>query len=237
MQEAAIRVESLAASGPSERAGLKPNDQILSVDGIAIRSIPALFWYLQDQQGKPAALDVLRGDHDLRIIATPEMGDADDGSAGYRLGFTASKPPVTLQHLSLAASLGASLEFSRKNSVLVFDVFRSMFQRHVSVKSLSGPIGIGQAVHHAAAAPGWAALIATVSSISINLGIFNLLPFPILDGGMIFLLLVEGTFRRDLPLQFKKHIYQAAFVCILLFAVMVIFNDITKLPFFIKLKS
>jgi regulator of sigma E protease len=237
MQNAPIRVESLVAGSPSARAGLKPNDQIVSVDGIAIRSIPALFWYLQDQQGNPAVLDVLRGDHSLHLTATPEIGDAGDGSTGYHLGFTASKPLATLQHLSLATSLAASWEFSRKNSILVFDVFRSMFQRHASVKSLSGPIGIGQAVHHAAAASGWAPLIATVASISINLGIFNLLPFPILDGGMIFLLLIEGTFRRDLPVQFKKHIYQAAFVCILLFAVMVIFNDITKLPFFIKLKS
>jgi regulator of sigma E protease len=111
-----------------------------------------------------------------------------------------------------------------------------MFEGHVSVRSLSGPIGIGQVVHEAAEAPGWTPLIGTVAMISINLGMVNLLPFPILDGGMIFQLLVEGVFRRDLPMEVKERIYQVAFVCIVLFAAFVIFNDITKLPFFVKMK-
>ena len=117
------------------------------------------------------------------------------------------------------------------------DVLKGMFQRHISVKSLSGPIGIAQVVHQAAEMKGWMPLVQTMAGISINLGMFNLLPFPILDGGMIFLLLIESAFRKDLPMPIKERIYQVAFVCILLFAAMVIFNDITKLPFFIKMKS
>jgi regulator of sigma E protease len=124
-----------------------------------------------------------------------------------------------------------------KNSLLIVDVLKGMFERHISVKSLAGPIGIGQVVHDAAQAPGWMPLIGTMAMISINLGMFNLLPFPILDGGMIFLLLIESAFNRDVPMPIKERIFQVAFVCILLFAVMVIFNDITKLPFFVKLKS
>jgi regulator of sigma E protease len=118
----------------------------------------------------------------------------------------------------------------------VVDVLKGMFERHISVKSLSGPIGIGQVVHDAAEA-GWMPLVGTMAMISINLGMFNLLPFPILDGGMIFLLLIESLFRRDLPMPVKERIYQVAFVCIVLFAAMVIFNDITKLPFFAHLKT
>jgi len=121
--------------------------------------------------------------------------------------------------------------------VLIKDVIQGMFERHISVRQLSGPIGIGQVVHEAAQMPGWTPLIGTMAKISINLGIVNLLPFPILDGGMIFLLLIESAFRRDLPMPIKERIYQVAFVCIVLFAAMVIFNDITKLPFFAKLKS
>ena len=116
------------------------------------------------------------------------------------------------------------------------EVLRKMFERHISVKTLSGPIGIGQVVHEAAEAPGWLPLIGTMAQISINLGMFNLLPFPILDGGMIFLLIVESLFQRDLPMPVKERIYQVAFVYIVLFAAMVIFNDISKLPFVAKLK-
>ena len=85
--------------------------------------------------------------------------------------------------------------------------------------------------------PGWMPLIGTMAYISLNLGIFNLLPIPILDGGMILFLLIETIMRRDLNQQIKERIYQVAFVCILaFFAVMVIFNDLTKLNLFTKLK-
>ena len=63
------------------------------------------------------------------------------------------------------------------------------------------------------------------SAISLNLGIFNLLPIPILDGGVILLLALEGLMRRDISLHIKERIYQAAFVFLVLFAVMVIYND------------
>jgi regulator of sigma E protease len=67
-----------------------------------------------------------------------------------------------------------------------------------------------------------------MAGISLNLGIFNLFPIPILDGGVIMLLLIEGLMRRDISLRIKERIYQAAFVFLVLFAAMVIFNDITK---------
>jgi regulator of sigma E protease len=121
--------------------------------------------------------------------------------------------------------------------MLIKDVVKGMFAGHVSVRSLSGPIGIGVVVHDAAEAPGWTPLVGTVAMISINLGMVNLLPFPILDGGMIFMLFIEGIFRRDLPMQVKERIYQVAFVCIVLFAAFVICNDISKLPFFVKLRT
>jgi regulator of sigma E protease len=236
-QNTPLRVSSPTADGPAGRAGLKPNDQIVSIDGLAIRSVPALLWYLQDQKGKPALLQILRDGHPLTLTVTPEMSDSGDGTKAYHLGFRAMEPPVKVEQLSFSKSLAASLTFSRKNSLLIVDVLKGMFERHISVKSLSGPIGIGQAVHEAAQMPGWMPLIGTMAAISINLGMLNLLPFPILDGGMIFFLLIESIMRRDFPMQWKERIYQVAFVCIVLFAVMVIFNDITKLPFFVKLKS
>jgi regulator of sigma E protease len=104
------------------------------------------------------------------------------------------------------------------------------------VRSLSGPIGIGQQIHMAAAMPGWMPIIGLMANISINLAIFNLLPIPILDGGMILFLLVESIMRRDLDQQLKERVYRVAFVCILIFAVMVIFNDLSKLNLFARLK-
>jgi regulator of sigma E protease len=237
MQMTPVKVSALVAGTPADRAGLKPNDQIASIDSLELHSVPALLAYMQDQKGKPAILDVLRDGRHVPLAVTPELSDSGDGSKAYRLGFQYVPPPVTVQRLSFARSSKIAWTFSKKSSRLIVDVLKGMFERHISVKSLSGPIGIAQVVHQAAEMKGWMPLVQTMASISINLGMFNLLPFPILDGGMIFLLLIESIFRRDLPMPIKERIYQVAFVCIILFAAMVIFNDITKLPFFVKMKS
>jgi regulator of sigma E protease len=236
MQNAPIKVEAPTPGGPSDRAGLKPNDQIVNVDGLTVRSIPALLSYLQDQKGRPAMLSLLRNGQRLSLLVKPEMSDSGDGSQAFHLGFRAFDAPSRVEQLPFSKAVSASWDFNKKNSVQIVNVLKGMFQRQISVKSLSGPIGIGQIVHDAAEA-GWMPLVGTMAMISLNLGMFNLLPFPILDGGMIFLLMIEGAFRRDLPMPIKERIYQVAFVCILLFAAMVIFNDITKLPFFVKFKS
>jgi regulator of sigma E protease len=237
MQLTPVTVSALVAGTPAERAGLKPGDEIVTIDTLAVHSVPALLAYMQDQQGKPSILDVLRNGHKMAIAITPELSDSGDGTKAYRLGFQYVPPPVTVERLSLAKSAKIAWTFNKKSSLLIVDVLKGMFQRHISVKSLSGPIGIAQVVHQAAEMKGWMPLVQTMAGISINLGMFNLLPFPILDGGMIFLLLIESAFGKDLPMPIKERIYQVAFVCILLFAAMVIFNDITKLPFFIKMKS
>jgi regulator of sigma E protease len=96
------------------------------------------------------------------------------------------------------------------------------------MRQVEGPIGIGGAVGRAASEKGWMPLLEITAAISLNLGIFNLLPIPILDGGVILLLLVESLIRRDISLRIKERIYQAAFVFLVLFAVMVIYNDLVK---------
>ena len=93
---------------------------------------------------------------------------------------------------------------------------------------VSGPIGIAQEAGYAAQQKGWTPLLALTSGISLNLGVFNLLPIPILDGGVIFFLLIESLMGHDISLRIKERVYQAAFVFLVLFAVMVIFNDLVK---------
>ena len=103
-----------------------------------------------------------------------------------------------------------------------------MIQRKISIRTIEGPIGIGRAAGQAASEKGWTPLLELTAGISLNLGIFNLLPIPILDGGVILLLFVESLMRRDISLRIKERIYQAAFVFLVLFAVMVIYNDLAK---------
>jgi len=240
MQPTPVKVLSLMPNSPAERAGLQPDDQIQRIDSLDVHSVETLRAYMQDQKGAPAVINVLRGSQTIAMSITPEL--TDEGTIKlYLLGFRPVAPPVKIEKLSFAKSVAASWKFTEDNSLMIRDVFEGMFAGHVSVRSLSGPIGIGQVVHQAWAAhatDGWTPLIGTTSMISINLGVVNLLPFPILDGGMIFLLIFESIFRRDLPMQIKEYIFQAAFVCILMFAAFIICNDIIKLhlPIFSHLK-
>lgn len=236
MQNVPVQVDSLEPNMPAARAGLKPGDQIASIDGLQLHSVPALLAFLQDQAGKPASLLVLRDGRDVPMEITPQLAEVGDGSKDYRLGFRPVQPPVKVERLPFGKAMVASWEYNKKGSMLIVEVLKRMFTRQVSVRSLSGPIGIGQQIHQAASMPGWMPLIGLMAYISLNLGIFNLLPIPILDGGMILFLLVESAMRRDLNQQLKERVYQVAFVCILVFAAMVIFNDITKLDIFNKVK-
>jgi regulator of sigma E protease len=235
MQKTPVGVMSVAErpNMPAARAGLRSGDLIESIDGLHLHSVSALL-------GKPAHLIIDRKlpsgqTQTVPVDLTPELGDAADGTKMYQIGFHPVPPPTIVERYPLGKAAAASWEFNKKNSLLIRDVLRRLFTHQVSVKSLSSPIGIGVQVHEAFDMPGWLPIIGTMAMISLNLGIFNLLPIPILDGGMIAFLAIESLIRRDLNQQIKERVYQVAFVCIVLFAAVVIFNDITKyLPTHLK---
>jgi regulator of sigma E protease len=233
-QNMPVTVVDVVPNMPAARAGMKPGDQIVSIDGIQVHSVPMLLAYMQDQAGKPSSLVILRDGKDFTLPVTPEQSTAD-GTKGYRLGFTFVRPPVHVDRLPIAAAVADSASENMKSALMIRDVLKGMLERRVSPKSLQGPIGIGQQVGMAARDSIWT-LLRLMAMISINLGIFNLLPIPILDGGMILFLVIESLMRRDINQQLKERVYQVAFVCLVVFAVMVIFNDVTKLPFMTKLK-
>jgi len=235
LQETPVQVLQLTPGMPAAAAGMQPKDQIISIDGNAMHSVPAVIAYLQDENGKPAVLDVLRNGSHVDLLITPEISDIGDGTKQYRLGFSAMPTPKDIQHLSVGAAFKDSLKQNEHDSGLIVQTLRHLFGGKVSVKNLSGPIGIGQEIG-LAVKMGWWELPHVMAQISLNLGIFNLLPFPILDGGMVLFLLIEMVIRRDVNQVWKEWIYQGAFVLLILFAAFVIFNDITKLSFFTKLK-
>jgi regulator of sigma E protease len=236
MQDTPVEVNSLEPTMPAAHAGLQVKDKILTIDGQQLHSVPAILAYLQDQAGKPANLAVLRNNTTVPLQITPQLTDMGDGTKDYRLGFGYLPPPVKVERLPLGKAIVASWQFNKKNSMLIVEVIKRLFTRQVSVKQLQSPIGIGQAIHQAVQMPGWMPLIGTMAIISLNLGILNLMPIPILDGGLILFLIIETIMRRDVNQQIKERVYQVAFVCILAFFAFVIFNDLTRLNLFTKLK-
>ena len=235
MQEGPVRIRQIEDGMPAAKAGMKPGDQILSVDGLMLHSSDAMLAFLQQDNGRPIQLTVLRDGKTFPIALQPVMADTDSHRL-YRIGFAPNLPPFKIQQLALPAALRQSVKFNLRYSGLILEVLHRMVTRRFAVQDLSGPIGIARETGLAVEQPGWQPIIGLMSIISLNLGIFNLLPIPILDGGVIVLLLIEGVMRRDLNQEFKERIYQAAFVVLLIFAAFVMFNDISKLQVFSKLK-
>jgi len=223
-----VTVGSVEAGMPAAQAGIQEGDQIVAMDGAAMPCIEAMIEQLQDTKEKPVALTVLRDGKQFMVTVKPTLAKTEDpNERRYRIGF-ARKLQTKVSSLPFGQAVSHSLADNKKDSLLILELMKKLVERKVSIRTISGPIGIAQDAGEAAQAKGWTPLLALTSAISLNLGIFNLLPIPILDGGVILLLFVEGLMRRDISLRIKERIYQAAFVFLVLFAVMVIYNDLAK---------
>jgi regulator of sigma E protease len=227
-----IVVKQVQAGTPAERAGLRNGDAIQSVDGHPFHAIPSLLVYMQSGQGKPLSLQVMRGGKTFTIVAHPAKIDT-----GWKLGFAPVQIPFRREPLPVFKAFSKSSVFCSDNSFLIFEVLGGLFTNKVSVSQLAGPVGIARMAGEAAEMRDWSPKFGLAAEISLNLGILNLLPFPILDGGMILLLLIESAMRHDISINVKERIYQAAFVMLMMFFAFVIFNDVTKLPIFMRLRQ
>ncbi|MGA2887380.1 MAG: RIP metalloprotease RseP [Terracidiphilus sp.] len=227
-----IGVSQVQPGNPAAEAGLRAGDSIESVDGHPFHTVSSLLAYMQAGEGNPITLTVLRNGTTLSLVAHPAKLDANR----WMLGFVPVQIPYRHDPLPLPKAVSKSTTFCADNSFLIFEVLRGIFTRKVSVSQLAGPVGIARMAGDAAETKGWLYKFNLAAVISVNLGILNLLPFPILDGGGIFLLLIESTIRRDIGINVKERIYQGAFVVLLAFFAFIIFNDVSKLPFFTHLK-
>jgi regulator of sigma E protease len=227
-----ISVAEVQAGMPAAQAGLQSGDLIESVDGHAFHYTTSLLAYMQWNQGKPMTLTVQRKGATVEIKATPTKLDTS-----YKLGFAPTPIPIRDEPLSISSAWVKSEAFFSNNASLVGEVLARLFTHKLSVSQLMGPVGIAKAAGEAAEMNGWLPKFDLAGEISMQLGILNLLPFPILDGGMILLLIIESFLRHDISLAIKERIYQAAFVVLTAFFVFVLFNDVSKLGLFTHFKQ
>jgi regulator of sigma E protease len=231
MQPGPVRVSSVAANMPAAKAGIHPGDSLVSIDGNHFHGTPTVISYLQTRKGAPLTVEIL---HDGKTSATTiqPILDSSNGPSAWRIGFTGAAPPTRVEQMPLPKAVAASVKFNKDSSLLILEVLKRLFTHKMSVSTLSGPIGIAQQTGMAAETPGWEAKFKVLTEISVNLGILNLMPFPILDGGMILFLLIESVMRRDVNMEIKERVYQVAFVLIIVFFAYIMFNDISKLGIF-----
>lgn len=213
---------------PAAEAGLQVQDQILAVGGQAVRSAEQITRYVSEHKGEPITLTVKRAGRQLDVTATARK--LSDGKE--RLGIA----PVEDIPLISVGVVGAS-KYAVESNVeilrLTGKALGQFFTGHRSARNtLSGPVGIYKAAGSAVERYGWGGLFSTLAFLSLNLGIFNLFPIPVLDGGAIFLLLIEGalaTVGMKISMRVRDRIQQVGFVMVLLLMVFVITNDALKL--------
>ncbi len=220
-----ITLTELEPDMPAAKAGLKLGDEIVAVNGVPMRSVLSVINYLRQNGSKPVDVTAVRDGQKLNFKITPVQTE-EDGQKNYRLGFQSR--PVQIDKLPFAEALNRSIEENKRYSLLIVDLVRKLVQHKASIKQMEGPIGIARASGDAARQPGWTPLLSLMAMISLNLGILNLLPIPILDGGRILELGIEAVLRREISVRIKERIYQTAFVFLILFAVVVIYNDLMK---------
>ncbi len=213
---------------PAAEAGIKRGDEIAGIDGRKIYFWPRVAQLIQSMEGKPLELMIVRDGKERTISITPVVTDVR-GEKIWRIGvaFRSGMLGNVVRQLPWGQAITSSLRDNVRNCLATFDVLGKILTRRLSTRSLAGPIGIAQLSGQAYRA-GISELLMLVSFISLQLGIFNLLPIPILDGGVILLLLVESVIRRDLSLEVKERFAQVGIVFLLLLAVFVMYNDILK---------
>ena len=223
MPEEPITVTHLEPDMPAAKAGLKLGDEVVAVNGTPMRSLLSVIHYLRQNGDKPVDVSLLRNGQKLEIKVMPVQTE-DNGQKNYRLGFQSR--PMQIDKLPFAQALSRSLAENKRYSLLIVDLVRKLVQHKASIKQMEGPIGIARLSGEAAREPGWTPLLGLMAMISLNLGILNLLPIAGLDGGSV--VTNEGLLRREISIRIKERIYQTAFVFLILFAAVVIYNDLMK---------
>ena len=217
------RVEGLSEGYPAEKAGLLEGDLIIKVDDNPVFSNQDLIEAIGRKEGAPVTLAILRNGSPQEITVTP----VEEGER-FLIGIELPSP-VAMQRISNPVkAFGAAVSESARITQLTFVVLGRLIQRKLSMRQMMGPIGIARASGQAARS-GARNLFTLMAVISLQLGIFNLLPIPVLDGGHIAIILLEGLARRDFSLQMKERVLQVGFVLLLLLMVTVIYVDLTKI--------
>lgn len=223
------RVGQVVSGSPAEKAGLKAGDVILSVAGHTIQGAPDQIFtnFVAAVSGSapgPFPIEYLRGGKTVTAMVSPRKDPDGSWKVGVQVG---GDLPEVLERFPVKQAFKEGWRRVETDFRMTLSILGRLFRGHASMKSMSGPLDIAK-FSGEAARTGAVPLVALMAAISLQLGIFNLLPIPVLDGGHLFLLGVESVVRRDFSLRVKERILQVGFVMILALLAVVLYNDLAK---------
>jgi regulator of sigma E protease len=216
------QIRAVTPGSPAEKAGLRAGDTIVAVDGEPAPR-DRLVKRINESAGVEIRLTIRRDGRTLDVPVTP----ARQGSVGL-IGVQLSPFEVRIVEPGPLQAVRMSIERNLEWSTLIFQTLAGLLTAQTSPRQLMGPVGIAQ-LSGGAAEAGWVALFSLMAMISLNLGILNLLPIPVLDGGHIFIMAIEGLARRDFSVRVKEKMLLAGFLVLVMLMVTVIYNDLTRI--------
>jgi regulator of sigma E protease len=214
---------------PAQQAGLRRGDVIITANGERDVSRERVIELIRANEGKPLTLEVLRDGQLVPITVTPHK----NGNA-VRIGAQISAYQIRTVEPNPVEALKLSAQQNWDWTKLIVKTLGGLFTRDTSVKQLMGPVAIGQ-LSGDAVEQGWTQLFGLMAMISLNLGLLNLMPVPVLDGGHITILALEGLSRRDFSMRVKEKMLLAGFVLLLTLMVTVIYNDLMRIQWIERL--
>jgi len=221
------RISEVASGTPADHAGLRAGDVVRAIDGRKIDYWDQFVDMVRGSGGRTLQLEVERGGQTLTLAVTPKQGIADTTDTKYQIG-VAPEPALAYKRVGLVQALSESRSRTWDIVEETFGVFGKLFSGRVSAKQLQSVVGISRAAGEAVS-QGPFTVISLMALISVNLGILNLLPIPILDGGHILLLSLEGIRRRDFSLAFKERFIQVGLVFLFVILAYAMYNDVVRL--------
>jgi regulator of sigma E protease len=215
---------------PAAKAGMQKGDVISAINNNPIKRWEQIAEGVTASKGKPLSLTVKRGSQDISFTITPEPRDSKnlfgEKTSGYAIG-VASAGEIVTEYFSPFQAVIKGTEQTWKVIDLTFMSLVKMVQRIVPMDSVGGPIMIAKMAGEQASA-GIAPFLAFMALLSINLGVLNLLPVPVLDGGHLLFYLMEFVFRRPVPQKVREYAQQIGMALLLGLMVLAFYNDIIR---------
>lgn len=212
---------------PAYRAGIRRDDVIESMNGQPLPNWQAMVSAIQKNAGAPAQVTVRRGSQTLNLAVSPMQGKNERGEAAWVIGISPGQE-YSFRKVGFGEAIVSSVQMTIRGTVQVIDIVGKLITGKLAVKQLQSVVGIANEAGHAVQ-EGTYAVVTLMAALSLNLGILNLLPIPILDGGHILLLSMEGIRRRDFSLAFKERFIQVGLVFLLVLIAYVMYNDVVRM--------
>jgi regulator of sigma E protease len=219
-----IIISGVVTGGEAEKQGLKPGDLFVSINSQPIRTVQRIHDIIKKSEGKTVDIAYEREGQLRNLQLNPRWSEDDKR---WLIGVQLAQR-ITYVQLGFGEAFVQSVQTNAKGTTLLLRLLQGIVERRMSPKSLEGPIRIAQ-ISGDAAREGAYSFVSLMATVSLNLAVFNLLPIPILDGGIILLLLIEMLMRRDLSLPVKETVFKLGFVFLMMVVVFVLYNDITKI--------